>query len=199
MPSLEYGKYYHIYNRGNNKTDIFKEKEDYLHFQTLVQKYLLLVADVFCYAYLKNHFHFLVRIKEQDEIEYIKPIKGQKRIQKKPVPYRQFSHLFNAYAKWFNLKYDRTGSLFEKNFERKEVVDENYLKHLVYYIHHNPIHHHFSRNFSDYPWTSYDTYVENRQTFLQKDVVIEWFDDLENFIFFHQEEHDLSAIDDFII
>jgi REP element-mobilizing transposase RayT len=198
MSSLDYGRYYHIYNRGNDKTDIFQSKEDYLHFQTLVQKYLLTVADLFCYAYLKNHFHFLVRIKESDEIEYFKPIKGQKHIQKKPVPYRQFSHLFNAYAKWFNLKYDRTGSLFEKNFERKEVVEENYLKHLVYYIHHNPIHHHFTHSFSGYSWTSYNAYLENKQTFLKKEIVIDWFDDLENFIFFHQEEHDLSVIEDFI-
>ena len=71
MSKIEYGTYYHIYNRGNNKTDIFKSKVDYLHFLSLIQKYVLLVADIYCYALMKNHFHFLVRIKESAEIEYL--------------------------------------------------------------------------------------------------------------------------------
>jgi len=212
MSKIEYDTYYHIYNRGNNKSDIFREKDDYLHFLGLIQKYLLFVADIYCYALMKNHFHFLVRIKELNEISYLTQLSSNnpsskwkiitdKKIDtkslKKPVPHRQFSHLFNSYAKWFNHKYSRTGSLFVKNFEKKEIDNEEYLKHLVYYIHHNPIHHGFADNYNDYPWTSYSLYVENKQTFLDKETVIEWFDDLENFIFFHQQEHDLSLGEDF--
>ena len=118
---------------------------------------------------------------------------------KKPVPFRQFSHLFNAYTKWFNRKYNRTGSLFEKNFKKKEILSEEYMKHLVYYIHHNPLHHGFSNSFINYPWTSYFIYIENKSTFLDKETVSEWFYDLDDFISFHEEEHDLSMIEDSLI
>ena len=210
MSRIEYDTHYHIYNRGNNKSDIFTEKKDYFHFLGLIQKYLLLVADIYCYALMKNHFHLLVRIKAQNEINFLKRYshpsskwkistgeKIDKRMLKKPVPYRQFSHLFNSYAKWFNHNYSRTGSLFEKNFEKKEIDNEDYMKHMVYYIHHNPIHHGFADNYTDYPWTSYTLYTEKKPTFLDKETVIGWFADLENFIFFHQQEHDLSLGDDF--
>ncbi len=213
MSKIDYDTYYHIYNRGNNKSDIFREKDDYFHFLGLIQKYLLLVADIYSYALMKNHFHLLVRIKEPNEISYLKQLTSDnpaskwkiisdKQIDiknlKKPVPHRHFSHLFNSYAKWFNHKYSRSGSLFEKNYEKKEVDNEDYMKHLVYYIHHNPIHHRFGSGYGDYPWTSYSLYVENKPTFIDKETVIEWFDDLENFIFFHKEEHDLSMIEDLI-
>ena len=217
MAKMDYGNHYHIYNRGNNKTDLFKEESDYLHFLDLIQKYLLLIADIYCYALMKNHFHFLVRIKEIEEIDFLvqgnhnqplnkwktfKPFEGDlknfdEQKLKKPVPSRQFSHLFNSYTKWFNKKYGLTGSLFEKNFKRKEVNNEEHLKYLVYYIHHNPLRHGFSNYFGDYPWTSYPIYIQNKPTFLDKETVTEWFYDLENFIFFHQEEHDLSLIEDF--
>lgn len=216
MSQLEYGTYYHIYNRGNNKTDIFKDEKDYLHFLFLIKKYLLTVADIYSYALMKNHFHLLVRIKETDEINYLVPdytnelskkwntihltksdLKNidEKKL-KKPVPYRQFSHLFNSYTKWFNKRYRRTGSLFEKNFRRKEITSEEYLKQVLYYIHHNPLHHGFTTNYNDYPWTSYQIYAEYRLTFIDKKTVLEWFSDLENLIFFHQEEHNLSMIED---
>ena len=216
MAKIEDDTYYHIYNRGNNKTNIFREKDDYFHFLYLVQKYIPLIADIYCYALMKNHFHFLVRIKNISEIDYLAPryltetskkweiiSPDEKSIDKhklkKPVPYRQFSHLFNSYAKWFNKKYKRTGSLFEKNFEKKEILSDEYLKHLVYYIHHNPLHHGFSDSFGYYPWTSYLTYSENKSTFLDKETVLEWFYDLDDFISFHQEEHDLSMIQDCMI
>jgi len=219
MQKLEYGTYYHIYNRGNNKTDIFKDKDDYLCFLYLIQKYISLVANIYCYALMRNHFHFLVEVKEIDEIDFLmegysnEPSKKWKTIHlnekdidsfdkkmlKKPVPSRQFSHLFNSYTKWFNKRHARTGSLFEKNFKRKEITSEEYLKHLVYYIHHNPLHHGFVNSFINYPWTSYLIYTESKSTFLDKETVVEWFHDVDDFISFHQEEHDLSMIEDCMI
>ncbi|MBA7544887.1 hypothetical protein ES705_37248 [subsurface metagenome] len=104
---------------------------------------------------------------------------------KRPTPSRQFSHLFNAYAKWFNIRYNRTGSLFEKPFKRKLVESEDYLKRLVYYIHHNPVHHGFSDTIIEYPWSSYLSIVKPHKTKLKQEEVIDWFDDLENFEFYH--------------
>jgi len=83
--SLEHEAYYHIYNRGNNSEIIFREESNYFYFLKLLKKYILPVADVFAYCLLNNHFHLLIRIKEEDKITV--------NIEK------SFSNLFNAYAK----------------------------------------------------------------------------------------------------
>jgi len=44
---LNYGNYYHIYNRGNNRNDIFVNDEDYLHFLELYAIYIDTIADTF--------------------------------------------------------------------------------------------------------------------------------------------------------
>ena len=66
---INFGNYYHIYNRGNNKADIFFENENYYYFLRLYAKYIEPIAQTFAWCLLKNHFHFLIRIKEKEEIK----------------------------------------------------------------------------------------------------------------------------------
>jgi len=61
---LQYGLYYHIYNRGNNRENIFLEERNYRYFLQLYLKYIEPIAWTFAYCLLRNHFHFLVRIKD---------------------------------------------------------------------------------------------------------------------------------------
>jgi REP element-mobilizing transposase RayT len=65
---FEHGCFYHVYNRGNNKEDIFKELKNYTYFFGLIKKYLLPTADIYTYCLMKNHFHLLVKIKDLEEI-----------------------------------------------------------------------------------------------------------------------------------
>ena len=58
------GKCYHIYNCGINGMDLFRERENYEHFLTLMEKYILPVAEIFAWVLMVNHFHILVKIKE---------------------------------------------------------------------------------------------------------------------------------------
>ncbi|HUS02327.1 MAG TPA: hypothetical protein VMY77_11405, partial [Chitinophagaceae bacterium] len=58
------GCYYHIYNRGNNKENIFREAKNYPHFLFLWKKYIEPVALTFCYSLQPNHFHFLIYTKD---------------------------------------------------------------------------------------------------------------------------------------
>ena len=53
----------HIYNRGNNRENLFKEAKNYPYFLKLYSKHVERVASTFAYCLLRNHFHFFVRIK----------------------------------------------------------------------------------------------------------------------------------------
>ncbi len=66
---LQYGQYYHIYNRGNNRENIFIEERNYRYFLKLYAKYIEPIAHTYAYCLLRNHFHFLVRIKTVEEQE----------------------------------------------------------------------------------------------------------------------------------
>lgn len=68
---IEYGKYYHIYNRGNNYENIFINSEDYLHFLSIYEIYINPIAETFAWCLMKNHFHILVRIKDESNIGYL--------------------------------------------------------------------------------------------------------------------------------
>lgn len=163
---LQPGRYYHIYNRGNNRENLFLEERNYRHFLRLYARYVASIADTFAYCLLKNHFHLLVRIKvaaEHDQPQVCNPS-------------RQFGHLFNAYSKAINKAYGRTGSLFEHPFERKEVVSEAYLMRLVTYIHCNPQRHGLAADFRDWPYSSYHALCSAVPTALQRDEVLAWFD-----------------------
>ena len=64
---LEYDQTYHIYDRGNNRQDIFLEDRNYRYFLQLYARYVEPVADTYAYCLLRNHFHLLVRIRTVEE------------------------------------------------------------------------------------------------------------------------------------
>lgn len=117
---------------------------------------------------------------------------------KKYIPVNQFSHLFNAYTKAINKRFHRTGSLFEHPFRRIRVESENHLKYLVYYIHHNPIHHGFREHYLDYPRSSYLTILSPKTTRLNRAEVLNWFTDKGNFEKYHTKEQ-IEKYNDLII
>jgi len=68
---LNYGKFYHIYNKGVNSCNLFFEPTNYEYFLELYDKHITPVADTYAWVLMKNHFHLLVRIKEEAEIGYL--------------------------------------------------------------------------------------------------------------------------------
>lgn len=196
---LEYGKYYHIYNRGNNGQDIFFQNENYLFFLDRYHQYLSPVCDTIAWVLLKNHFHFLVYIKTPEEIIVEKLKYNTVEIPKKIDAHLQFGHFFNSYAKAINKRFNRTGSLFEKNFERIEVPDKAYFCKLIHYIHNNPVKHHFTEQIWDYPWSSYGSIISHQPTKLKRDFVIELFKNENEFKLYHSEKQDYEDIADFTL
>ncbi|HEY3388776.1 MAG TPA: hypothetical protein VGK38_04335 [Prolixibacteraceae bacterium] len=194
----------------------------------MYDRYISPIADTYAWVLMPNHFHLLVRIKENVVYKYSKDdcfIDADRNFDadrsvdavrseearfeelkwktidlsaceasdsvaiaatktnniKIPKAHLHFSHLFSAYSKYFNTYTGRHGSLFERPFDRKEIADKEYFKNLVVYIHNNPVHHKFTEHAMDYPWSSYLTCLSLKQTHLQRDAVIGWFDNEANF------------------
>jgi len=176
--AIQHGVYYHIYNRGVNRENIFREERNYAYFLKLYAQHIEPVADTYAYCLLRNHFHLLVRIRDKEALKVPET--------KVLNPSHQFSTLFNAYAKAINKTYDRTGSLFQHPFGRVAVTSDAYFTCLVAYIHRNPQKHHFVDDFREWPYSSYQAHLSQQATRLKRDEVLDWFQGREPFAAFHQ-------------
>lgn len=135
-------EYYHVYNRGVEKRKIFLDKNDYKRFV-----FLLLTANsdtpvhlsnyqglslleipkgnslvyIGAWCLMPNHFHILLKEKQKNGISIF------------------MKKLLTGYSMYFNTKYHRKGTLFERPFKAKHLNTDNYLKYQYAYIHLNPI------------------------------------------------------------
>jgi len=174
---LEPGATYHIFNRGNNKENLFVEPKNYDHFLKLMLKHILPVANVYAYCLLKNHFHLLIGIKEKEEL----PNKYKEK------PYLAFSNFFNAYTKSINKMYSRTGSLFQEHLNRKRVENESYLIKLIAYIHLNPVKHQFTSDYKKYKYSSFQSYISGKKSNLDREFIFMYINP-EDFEYWHDEK-----------
>jgi putative transposase len=206
------GNFYHIYNRGIDSCDFFHDNNNYEYFLGLYDKFISPVADTYAWVLMKNHFHFLVRIRENvvykysntnaDRFEEVKwqtinlsASEGPDSVKKTPKPHLHFSHLFNAYSKYFNKRYNRHGSLFERSFKRKLIDNRNYLRQVILYIHNNPVHHGFCSHPIEYSWSSYLTCITSKPTKLQRKEVIDLFIDSVQFKKVHDERINYDSLE----
>ncbi len=173
---LRPGGYYHIYNRGNNREDVFRSEREYTSFLERYAHHVAPSVDTFAYCLMRNHFHLLIRVRPIDEWP-----------NETPTPDRRFANLFSGYAKWFNAKHQRTGSLFGKPFGRIEVTDDAYFATLVRYLHRNPQRHRFVDDFRDWPHSSYHALTSKKPTRLARRQTIEWFGGQTGFQTAHYE------------
>lgn len=137
---IEAGLIYHIYNRGNNKNIIFKDRSDYIFFidklKTYLEKYLV---NILIYTLMPNHYHLLAIQNKGGSIS------------------NMIGALATSTAKRFNLKYGHIGHLFQGPF-RYVIVPDEMLYYVGCYIHLNPVRAGLSRepegwefsNFRDY-------------------------------------------------
>jgi len=172
-PPFEPGKYYHVYNRGNNGEKLFHEYINYPYFLELAARYLPPIANTYSYCQLPNHFHFIIRIKDFEHL----PVAIQ---QEKKELHQAFSNWFNAYTKAINKRYHRSGSLFQEHLKRIEITGEPYLQNLITYVNTNPDHHGIA-NYSRYRHSSYQSLVSTKPTLVHRNDVIELYGDIENF------------------
>lgn len=130
-----------------------------------------------------------------DAQERFPNISGISKGMKIPNPSAHLGHLFNAYARYFNQKYNRHGSLFENQFKRKPIDKEKYLRNVVVYIHKNAEHHGYCPYFKQYPWCSYHSFAKNDGSLICKEEVMEWFGSFDNFILAHHKDKELEKME----
>ena len=211
---IEPNKFYHIYNHAVGNELLFKNFDNYRYFLQKYTEYIYPVAKTYSYCLMPNHFHFLISIRNDNELlkYYKKKYVKFKSKAEDPAGFqnpqglladelisiqtsKHFGNFFNAYAKAFNKQQNRRGSLFEDDFKRIEVKEDKYLLNLVCYIHNNPVYHGFTKSINNWNFSSYQTFLINKDTNIEKQEVINWFDNLENFIYFHQKEQESFEID----
>lgn len=146
--SFSVGEYYHLYNRGVDKRNIFNNSRDYDRFILLLylcnsnksvdlgnllqtegrsfseiwstDKGSSIVA-LGSYVLMPNHFHILIKEISEGGVS------------------KFMSKLLTGYSMYFNKKNKRSGSLFEGRFKATHANKNEYLKYLFSYIHLNPI------------------------------------------------------------
>lgn len=151
------GGFYHIFNRGIRKQNLFNGDKDYQRYLDRLKEYkekhnISLLA----YCLMPNHVHLLIR-------------------QNGPKPASQFiQRLHTAYSMYFNKKYALVGHPFQGRFKAKLVDKDEYLMHLSRYIHLNPKK--LVTKLPSYKWSSYPAYLEeNSDSILDTKVVLSLF------------------------
>ncbi|MCD4794360.1 MAG: transposase [Bacteroidales bacterium] len=205
---MEADKFYHIYNHAVGNENLFRNDDNFNYFMLKYKEYCNPIVETYAYCLMPNHFHLLISMKNDTKLIRFyknKYPKFKDIAEKDPTDFenpqglnnlislqtsKHFGNFFNAYAKAFNKQQQRRGSLFEADFRRIEVSSDEYLRKLAHYIHYNPIHHGFTNDIKNWKFSSYRAFLSSKKTHLAKQEVINWFDDLENLIYFHKKDID---------
>ena len=179
---LATGETYHVVNRGVASTPIFKSESEYQRFIELIDFYRFENSDIsfsnfkklqkdarinymnnlkkqniqrikiYSYCLMPNHFHFLVRQTKNGGIK------------------NSFSNIQNAYARYFNLKSERVGPLFQSRFRAARIESDEIFLHVSRYIHLNPSTSYLvdSKKLNSYEWSSYPEYLGLRDSLFTK-------------------------------
>lgn len=217
--SFENNHIYHIFNRGVEKRNIFLKEGDYLHFihdlfelnnqskspnithyfknlrissPKFSKKPRELLVEILAFTLMPNHFHLLLKQKVENGIP------------------RFLQKLGTGHAMFFNKKYDRVGSLFQGKFKAILVDKDEYLIHLLNYIHFNPLKLNLRdktfKVLSSYRWSSFLDYIgeKNFPSVTSREFLFSFFNSEEKYKVEAQEwlkekDKHILTIKDFIL
>ena len=192
---FEDGNFYHIYNRGTDKRNVFVDREDFERFLESMQlfntlepiggvyaKFLLernnlkqrarrptsseKLVKIICYCLNPNHFHLILeQLTEGGVSEFMKRLGG--------------------YTKYFNYKYKRSGVLFQGKFKSVLIDSNEYLLHASVYVNlNNQVHQLKQKEFLS-SWVEYITPAV--AGLCSRDIIIDQFHDREEYKKFAQD------------
>ncbi len=173
-------QYYHVYARGNSKGKVFLDTQDYEQFIHLLKRYLSAQEardpygisypnfynklELIAFCLMPNHFHMLVYQHQQAAMPNF------------------MRSLLTSYSRYFNKKYQRSGSLFESRYKASRISDEAYLEHISRYIHLNP------RQWRSHEYSSLKYYLQqNEETWIRPKRSLELFASTEQYLHFIED------------
>src|SRR5437773_2240006 len=99
---------YHIFNQGNNKQNLFLERNDFITFLNLTRSNITPYTDIIAYCLMPNHFHFMIATDERCSSKI-----KQGGLIIDPVT-NGFRKLLSSYSRIHNNKNERSGSMFRQ-------------------------------------------------------------------------------------
>ena len=129
----------HVLNRANDRKLLFPQVDDYLGFLSLMR----IAAeqhpiDLFNYALMPTHFHFVVRANEEGALsEYMRMLLG-------------------AHVKQHHRRHGTMGRghLYQGRFKNFIIADDRHLLTVMRYVEANPLRAGLVRRAEDWPWSS---------------------------------------------
>jgi len=177
------GMYYHIYNRGVDKRDIFMSKADLDRFVLSVKMFNILkpigsikdklyqidkgftgvgppenLVSIVVYTFNPNHFHFIVKQEVDGGISEF------------------FKRLSGGYTTYFNLVHKRNGVLFQGKFKSKLINDDSYFLKIRPYAHMNNLIHEIPKEKKHLVLSSANEYDENKFNIVSRNEAKELLD-----------------------
>ena len=124
------------------------------------------IVQIFCCCLMPNHFHFLLRQQKDNGIS------------------KYLSNLQNSYTRYFNTRHERDGSLFMDQFKAVRIETDEQLLHVSRYIHLNPYTSYVVKSLQElesYRWSSFSDYLSDKKGFVDKDFILEFFKNKEQY------------------
>lgn len=168
---------YHVMLRGLDKRDIFLQNGDFEVFL----KYIAKAKEksnisVLAYCLMTNHVHLL--LKEGNE-----------------ALGNTMKRIAVGYVQYFNFNNGRVGHLYQNRFQSEPINDDNYLLAVLRYIHQNPLKAGIVKEITDYRWSSFNDYVNDKAGLVDKELVMGYFKDQKSFVDFNNKENDQTCIE----
>jgi putative transposase len=177
---------YHIYNQGNNREKLFYSEENYYYFLRKVREHIKPYGHIMAWCLMPNHFHFLIgtSTKSIEKIQF-----GNIEISRLSNAFRLIE---SGYAKAINKQEGRSGSLFRQKTKAKCLTKEafnfeditqklapdffNLYPIICFnYIHQNPVKAKLVTKMEDWPFSSFQDYLQIRQgTLCDYDLCKRW-------------------------
>lgn len=172
-------EYYHLYNRGVNKQDVFLDQRDYLRFIFGVLHYQSPLEIFNAGRSVSNMIRHSVFNQSAETIKqiiagrYVEPISFalmpnhfhlMVREKEESGISRYMQRQLNSYTKYFNTRYNKSGHVFQGPFQAVHVATDEQLIYLSAYVHRNPTQlKTWRRKESKYPWSSYQDFIRRNR------------------------------------
>lgn len=202
---LRSGYYYHIFNRGVEKRTVFENKTQYRHLLNAITYYMLDIKN------LKYSYFLELTISERNKIVYLanqNPKQPVKLISYCLMPnhfhllLRQecdngisnfLRKITDSYTKYFNLKNNRVGPLFQGKFKSRIIESDSHLLHISRYIHLNPYTNGITKTIEEnenYAWSSIREYIKNDQLICDGSIILSIIGGADNYKNFVTDQAD---------